>query len=283
MASTLKLDTLTRAQITENADGSIQIVRTGIIKGIKTNGAANDEIFAESRGTAGMPAMLAPHPGTRYASALLQQIVIDAVPQNNNKTLVTLYYRTRGPASPVVTFVLSRRTTLVSEETEIHPNGTPMVVSWINPAHPLTDVVARTARNRYLRPYQRLVASGYWKNGSPPASMIAALGSVNDAPWRGLPKGYWLYADQSDVTQDKGNSYNITLELWSKLNEDWSTWDILRHQNGRNLYIDPAQVAAAKELGYVYGINDDYNGFLKTGLYPVADFSGIFGFGGIGA
>jgi len=283
MASTLKLNTLQRAQIVQNSDGSTVILRTGFIKGIDTNGASNDEIMAEAMGTAGMPAMLSAHPGTRYAAAKLRQVILDAFPQNNKKLNVTLRYEAKvtDPAAPPVVFVLSRRTTMVETLTELHPNGlVPMVTVWRNPANPTKDVVRRTCRVRMFEPFQRLVASGYYRNGPPPDAMIAALGSVNEAPWRGYPAGYWLYADQSDVTQDSGGSYNITVELWNRMTQDWSSWDILRDHNGRNLTIDPSQVDALKNTPYMYGMLDQ-NGIKKIGLYRTEDYASIFGFGGI--
>lgn len=282
MASYVRLNAVRSAQITRYGfPVQVRIIRTGWIYDINTNvGVSNDEILSEASATTGIPALLSSFPGTRYANALLRKITVDALP-NNHKAFLTLEYDTQGPATGPVTFVLQRRTTVIETETELHPNGlVPMTVTWRNPANPTVDVIRRTAKFRYYKSIQRLLATGYYKDSPPPEAMLSALRSVNDAEWRGLPKGYWLYADQSDVTQDYGKSYNITLELWTKIDEDWSQWDVLRHHNGRYLEVRADDVQGLRDGGYIYGFLSA-NGVTKAGLYRTKDFSSIFGFGDI--
>jgi hypothetical protein len=282
MASYVKWDTVERAQLRIASDGTQTIVRGGWLKDIHTNGVSNNRIFTQAVKTTGVPALLSPHPDPDFAACLLRQLIVDAQPGNNRKARILGIYSTQamGWAEIPVTFVLQRRTTLMQHTTELHPinSRAPITVTWVNPADP-TDVVKRVVAMQYLKPFQRLLATGYYI-GTPPASMLGALGSVNDAPFRGFGKGYWLYASQGDVTRDRGGSYTIDLELWNKMTEDWSSWAVLRDHNGRYLKVDPADVASLAAQPYVEG-STGRNGVTKTGLYKAADLGGIFGFGNI--
>jgi hypothetical protein len=207
---TLKLDTPRNAQVIEAQQG-IRIVRTGFIRDIDTT-VPTAEIFAQAMATAGMPAYNSAFPGSRYPAAKLRQRIIDGIDGNNNRVNVTLIYETLGLAQIPVTFLLQRSTGLVQKLTERHPNGQkPMSVTWRDPSD-TNNVVKRTIQVPYYMPFQRLIATG-WYIGEPPASMTRAICSVNEAPWRGLPRGYWLYADESDITRDYGGSYTVSLEF----------------------------------------------------------------------
>jgi hypothetical protein len=127
---------------------------------------------------------------------------------------------------------------------------------------------------------QVLTAKGYYHDGPPPADMIGALNSVNDQTWRGYQKGFWHYAGQSDVTQDKGGSYTITLELRTRIDRDWSQFQVLEDVNGRYLQPTTADVTELWNMPYAYNVVMR-NGITKTGLFPLKNFGGIFGFGGI--
>jgi hypothetical protein len=256
MAGVLTLDAVSQMQIVESSTG-IRIMRTGWVKGLRTFGLPSNEIAANVTNPTyvpGFPALLSAYPAARYASAKLRQVVISGIERNNDKVDIMLIYdSTMGIAPIPVTFVLSRRTTTVIEETELHP-GTrqPFLLSWINPANG-NDTVFRTGRIRYRRPHQVLVADGYYI-GEPPAGMIAGLRCVNDAPWRGYPKGYWMFTEQSDVTRDFGGSYNITLQLETRIDRDWSEWETIGDHYGRVLKLDQDEINDVESRPYNYGV-----------------------------
>lgn len=284
MAGVLTLDAVSQMQIVESTTG-IRVVRTGWVKGLRTFGLPSNQIASNVTNPTyvpGFPAMLTAYPDPRYGAAKLRQVVISGVERNNDKVEIMLIYDSTTGLAPIpVTFVLSRRTTTVIEETELHP-GTrqPFLLSWINPANG-NDTVFRTGRIRYRRPHQVLVADGYFI-GEPPAGMVAGLRSVNDAPWRGYPKGYWIYSEQSDVTRDFGGSYNITLQLENRIDRDWSEWETIGDHYGRVLKLNQTEIDDVASRPYNYGVYVG-NGFLRIGPYPTGDFGAFFGFGGIGA
>lgn len=287
MATSLKLDTVARATIVDNVNTGPKITRTGIIKGINTLGMTADQVMAQCPLVPGQPAFKSFYPAAPYTDCQMTQVAYEPFEGQPGKTRALYTYERLSSASPIVTFVLNRQTTMVEEITEIHP-GTkePMAVTWIKytnilPGVPVpTDFVIRTARFRYPRPLQRLTAKGYYRDGPPPADMINALNSVNDANWRGLAKGYWWYSGQSDVTLDKGGSYTITLELQTRIDRDWSQWQVLEDVNGRYLQPTQSDVVDLWNLPYAYDVKTR-NGITKTGLFRLANFGGIFGFGGI--
>jgi hypothetical protein len=282
MPATLLLDTVARAAITDNLP---KITRTGIIKGINTLGMDADEVFAACASVPGLPAFRSAYPGAAYNDCVMTAIAFEPFENNPAKIRVLMTYERFFLGDVVVTFVLQRQTTMIETATELHPADlSPLTVTWMQatagPDPTVTDFVQRTARFRYRRPFQRVTATGYYMDGAPPADMLGALGSVNDDTWRDLPRGYWLYAGQSDLTRDRGNSYTITLELETQLRQDWSQYQVLEDVNGRYLPPDPAEVAALRALDYEYNVVTG-NGITKVGLYPTADFGLIFGFGGI--
>lgn len=279
--ATLTLDALENAQINETSQQTT-IVRTGWIKGVNLLAMGSpDQKFAACVGVAGMPNENAPYPGTGYTDCLLRRRLFDTYSRDPKKVRVTLIYEAIRGNGAAATFILSRRTNMINVLTERDPKtGKPIVVQWADPTN-VGRMIARTARIPIRIPLQRIVAEA-WYHGEPPAAMIDALGSVNSQPWRGKPKGYWFYADQSDVTRDRGNTYTISLELESYLRKDWSEYAFLRNPNGVYIPIDPSELADAVALPYSYG-KWVFNGFTRVDPYPEEDFGSIFGFGGIGA
>lgn len=280
MALTLELDHVSRASLYEGP-GVTRIVRTGVVKGLNTTGLPANEILIACASV--LPAYNSQYTSSGpYAACLLRGRTLEAVDGINHKVRVMLMFEaTTGTAyPPPSTFVLQRATSLVEETTEIHPgSGEVMVTSWIDPLDP-TVGVKRVARFRYRRPHQRITATGYFI-GHPPAEMVSALGSVNLTEWRGKPPGYWLYIDQTDVTRDFGNSYSITMELETKITEDWSQYHVIGNDRGRIIEPDPGDVSALRALDYEYSFRP-MNGISRVGNYRMLEFNDIFGFGDVG-
>jgi len=273
---TLILDLVANAQVQRDENG-IRILRSGYIKDIDTS-LPPEQILVSALAVSGMPTYLTAFPVAGLESCLLRRVLIDTFPGVNNKVKVLLYYDTGGPATPPPsTFILSRNTTLVERITEVHPRDwEPITIGWTNPNDSSDVRKDDTAQLRYLTPFQRLVATGYFI-GEPPDEMISALGKVNSLSWRGYDTGYWLYASQSDVTQDRGLSYMISLEFWNRIVEDWSQAAVFRDQHGQFLKVDPTDASDLRDSSYSYGI-ERRNGIVKVGLYDTDDFNSIFGF-----
>lgn len=284
MPASLVLDHVSQMSITESKANDFvpavrRVVRRGVIKGLNTLGLDPSEIYQAILTVPGMPDYGSGIGSTGLGVALRQR-VIEGIDSNSGKVRIALIYDSSGGLAPIpVTFILSRRTTIVEVTAEIHPGtGEAMVVEWQHP----TDIsfrVKRTAGFRYRRPHQVVVADGYYV-GEPPAAMVNALGSVNNDTWRGKAIGYWLYSGQSDVTRDFGGSYNITLELETRVTVDWSDYELFGNHQGRNLTIDPTDLSILRGLPYSFDVKKQ-NGIMRVGLYPLADFIALFGFGGI--
>jgi hypothetical protein len=284
MPATYVPDLTVNYQIVESPT-LVRIVRPGYIKGLRTMGLPSHRVAANVLNptyVSGLPNYGDGFPDPRYSTVPLRQRIIEGIDGNNNRVNCTCVYEwtSGGFVAGPVTFILTRRTSTAEVSTEVHPDTLkPITVKWRNPVNP-ADFVERTARFRYQESRQVLTADGYYV-GTPPDAMIDALNSVNASQWRGKGKGFWWYSGQSDVTRDYGNSYNVTLEVQSKLTKDWSQYDILEDQHGRHLEVPQVAVDLMKAAPYTYGVLS-HNGITKVGLYPTADFNAIFGFGGIG-
>jgi hypothetical protein len=273
---TLVLDTVARANIQQGQDGT-RITRTGFIRDIDTT-VPPEQILAQALSVSGMPAYLEAYPHPSYSSSLCRRRLIDTIPGVNTRVNVTLLYDTGGIAvPPPSTFVLTRSTTLVERETEVHPKDwKPLTIGWTNPNDAADVRKDDTARMRFLSPFQRLIATGYYI-GEPPTAMTDDIGKVNSSTWRGQPKGSWLYAGETDKSQDLGLSYNIQLEFWRKPGEDWRSLALFRGEHGEYLKVTPVDAYALKTQTYTYGVTSK-NGIICAGLYDLADFSTTFGF-----
>jgi hypothetical protein len=255
-----------------------RVVRRGWIDGLCTEGLPAAEAFAACVAVAGMPAYQQAYPGPGLSHCVLTQRVFESREGDPDKVDVILIYESWSGMRPV-TFILHRETSMVDVVTEIDPaSGRPIVTTWVDPNNAGT-IIARVGQIRYRQSFQRLVAEGVYYD-TPPADMINALGTVNDATWRGLPKGYWYYARQSDVTRDFGQRYYITLELESWLTKDWSEYNVLRNPQGIYAHVDPGMATLLRGQPYQFGMRN-INGMTRTGPYPLASFGSIFGFGGL--
>lgn len=281
MAITIELDKVSQSTIIET-ETQVTIVRRGTAFGLNTTGLLPREIIAAVAPvlTAAGHVYNSAYPVTAYSGCLLKGRTIEGITGNARKARIELIYRSPGGlAVPPVTFVLTRQTVTRRVRTELDPKTLkPIVTVWRDPAN-ATRIVTRLAELEIDKTYQRLVADGYYI-GQPPAAMMDAFNSVNDAPWRGLPKGYWHYSGQSDVTRDYGNSYNVTIELETKRDENWAYYATTRIP-GIYIKVDQNVVDLLKTNPYTYGMGI-FNGITRVCPYPEASFSTIFGFGAIG-
>lgn len=118
---------------------------------------------------------------------------------------------------------------------------------------------------------------------------LNAINHVNSASWQGLGIGYWWFNGWSVTTPDRGASNTIKASFLTKVNEDWSTYAVLRDtNNGKYITVDPAVVASLRSQTYVYDVlysqlnngvnpNGTNTGIAKIGPYPLANFINLFG------
>jgi hypothetical protein len=287
----LTLDRVQDHQI-EIIDGTkARIDRTGHVKPLDTS-LSKPEILASAL-SAKLADGFTPFPayGSNYPSsdpilnsALMRHVRVITVP-GQSKALVYLRYETpdgQSPGGGGSAFVLERRTTLVTKDKNFHPgDGTPFKVTWTNLNSLRTHSDVRPMP--VFVPMQQLTATGYFI-GDPPAEMTTAIRSVNDKPWCGFPKGFWMYVGEVDRTEDKGRSYSISLAFLNQVIEDWSDFQFLQDETGRTLPPDKIELALYMAIPYEYavvrlsGAPNPPNGFIKVGNYPMADFNSIFGF-----
>lgn len=131
---------------------------------------------------------------------------------------------------------------------------------------------------KYLRPVGVFTARGTFTK--PPSSAVqSVLGCVNsDGNFLGLGTGFWLCHDISFSTHDGGNTYALTIQMMSFINEDWSSYLIGTDFRGRPLVIPPGVLAKLRRAKYAITPNYDNNNLSKYGLYNSNSFASTFGF-----
>jgi hypothetical protein len=278
---TLSLDLVKDAQIENRGLGRAYIRRMGILRDIDTT-VDPSLIFAQATQHPDMPVIYSAFPHPAYGTSLLMKHVFE--PITNTKLRVALLYEPADVGTGGgIAFVVTRRTYLVDTETQLHPERKqPFNIVWKNPRDPQQRTKPDVATLRYRMPIQVVTASGWVRSADLPEAAIACIGKVNEKPWRGKPKGYWLCEVEDDKTEDRGRSYTLQFQFTTKITEDWSSWAIFR-----DLPVRENDIAGLKAVPYRYGFeatggnatNHVRNGIIKAGMYPTADFGAIFGFG----
>lgn len=108
-------------------------------------------------------------------------------------------------------------------------------------------------------------------------AVLDAFGTVNELPWHGHPKGYWLMSSLSGETVDDGITYTYSATWTTKQKEDWSQFGFLEDDRGRPIPLPEADVMNLRKKPYEYSVDDTVNGVLKAGMYALSDFFSIFG------
>lgn len=279
----LTLDASRNARI-ERVGSKIRITRMGWARPLDTSRPPAD-ILGSVMSAAGWPAHGSVFPSTDpvLAGALLFRHNIEPI-VGASKAVIEFIYETPDAGSPndgsgPATFVLERRTTLVTKEKNFHADGTPFKVTWTNLNSQRTHSDVRPIP--VFVPMQQLTATGYFI-GQPPTAMTTAIGSVNSSPWRGFAKGFWMYQGEGDRTEDRGTSYTIQLNFLNQVRHDWSDFQFLQDETGRTLPPSKIELALYMAAPYHYGVlqvgANPPNGFIKVGNYPLLDFTTTFGF-----
>lgn len=252
-------------------------VRTGYIRGIDTS-LAPPLIMAAATGAPGMPVQYSGHPAAPYS--LLNRYAFRTQKGVNNKIYFKLLYDTPTGANPAGAslFTLEKNRYLSNVQTQLHPKDkSDLRITWENPDDATQRLTPQTATMSYLQPMLAITATGYIV-GELPAGYESAYGKVNETPWQGYPRGYFLYLGAQDKTEDFGNSYTVKLEFLTKVTEDWSSYSIFRdHVTGLNMPVKKSDADALRAKSYSYS-SDGANGICKAGFYDLAEFNDIFGF-----
>jgi hypothetical protein len=256
------------------------LVRTGVMKGFDTT-LPSPQIMAAA--TVALQAVVpkgSPHPSPQYASSILQRYQFVTKQGVNRKIWFKLIYQTpdfRNPGGDSI-FTLERHRRLENVTTNKHPkDNSAITVKWRDPTNPKSFKTPCVVDVPYRQPLLVLVATGYIV-GNPPPEYETAWRKVNQTPWQGYPKGYWMYMGADDRTEDYGNSYSIRLEFETKVTEDWSEYAVFRdHTTGNILPVDNKILSFLKTFSYAYS-KTEHNGVVKAGLYELAEFNDIFAF-----
>lgn len=165
---------------------------------------------------------------------------------------------------------------LSSVQTSLFPNGfIPIYVIWKDPNN-AKNIIKKIANFNSVLPVRHLVFS-QTVNYEANVNVIDAFGGVNDQVWQGKPKGYWMYTGIDGETLDNGKTYTYTATFTTKQREDWSQMDYMTDERGQPVFINPDKLSKLRKKEYFYGIENDFSGIVKVGLYQPYDFKSIFG------
>lgn len=133
---------------------------------------------------------------------------------------------------------------------------------------------------RYSRPIRKVSMQAYVINRAADLDIIRnCIGSVNAESWLGYPVGFWRFDDFRNEGILFGNIIKVTCGLSSRVNENWMSWEVFNSPDlGRRVTVNQFDVNTLKALGYFYSWKA-LNGIIAAGLYPMAHFAKIFGFG----
>jgi hypothetical protein len=148
----------------------------------------------------------------------------------------------------------------------------------------------------YRCPMRKLVVGkalfGFSLSTLVPDTAKAAVGCVNDRPWMGLEKGFWLadglrtQAIEPDDNFEFALCFYVYATFFSQVRHDWSYWQFLQLPNGHYVKVEAGDISAALTAGYdlnapsYRGDNSAITqgkGFAVAYPYPAVNFYEIFG------
>lgn len=240
----------------------------------------------------GIPQPLAPYGSNINAVALTYQVQ-PQVANSDQDVFIVVNYATivLNPVSSNGQYTISDDSTLQGTQTQLNPNtGEPLGFAFLDAAGYQED----TATIAYDEVHRRVTALTA-VSASKMEAIRAAVPSVNDATWNGLPAGYWRLDSLSQAgattsTENPATTYVAQVTASTRTTRDWSYYVPFRDRNsGRIREIKDADSFVAKSLPYQFGvIYGNANavptpigvntGLLRVGPYRMATFSSIFPF-----
>lgn len=277
MANVL-LDRNLEEQVLDNSTDFVRRIRQIIITDLDVT--PNDPLALEKALTVGgVPQLHDLHPS--IPDCRVVRHIFRGLAGNQVKGQIIYETPTGGSTPTTGSFFLRDSTTLTSELTEVNPvTGFPLLVKYTPSATEDTPNPAQDARVhsvQYLVP-MRVLSVVAIINDRPNINILNAVGAVNNKPWQGLPKGYWLCVSFTGDTADQEQSYRIETAFMTRLRRDWSSFITYKDDRGQvpaNIKADDVNNLMNGE--YLADVFDNYNGIRKSGLYPEADFQAIFG------
>lgn len=301
MAITVTPDIRDGAELSRRYDPLLGLVTYGtrafLISGL-TDGSLNQSATALARAAAaaGVPQILTnpyPEDGSIAPGSVILNYRSRGVPEDDQSVYLYADFDRIQPsgASATPNFIVSDDCSVMSETRQFFP-GTriPLTVEWQDPNDDASAPVTRTATMEFDFSLRKLVLSGIIRNSNI-NTFRAAVTSVNDDTFMGLPKGYWKFArlatqqygliaptdpSQQPSPNDPNQPYQITAELISKQIEDWRQFALFDTEFGWAQVSDD-DVATINGFGYVDDIKS-VNGIIAVGFNPLADFRALFGF-----
>lgn len=287
----ITIDIVDNASLDNNINGGT-MTRTAHVYGLDAGATAGDPAtLFRALATAGIPQWHAQYPG--FPSFICNRQVI--TPLDDSSCQVLIYYVSGPGGAPGSTWLVTETTSPMQVTTQIHPaNGQTMTMGRLIP-NTTAQLPVQVCTFAYDIAVRRLTFEGWVSRSAVPGNstptapantdMFAnAVNCVNSVAWRGYDIGYWKFAEWSDQTQDRGFSYTIRASFITKMREDWSQYQLLRSpNNGQIITPDAAAVTALRAQAYAYdwfrnaGGGTPNSGIVKAGLYPLTNFSTLFG------
>jgi hypothetical protein len=254
-------------------------VRTGIVKGIDTGGTVSDANVLEAAYDAVIN-------DTQFGDlspgghAPLRRMRFDPV-ASHNMVKFSLMYDTGSFTSPVA-YIYRDSSYLTQATTNMVPGSRkPIRLSWGNPAASADKVPEDLLTISYMRPMAKKSVTALL-TGDPDINIQRAVGKVNDGTWANGDAGYWLCTNIDIETRKYTGLYSISVELASKIDEDWSEYGVLFNpKSGKYVKVRDADITTLLGMPYAKGLQypggDATKGIVKVGPYDEADFDFLFG------
>lgn len=287
-----------------------------------TNGSVNQSASALARSLAsvGLPQIGGnPYPEdfTIAPNCVILNYRSQGVRESDDAALLFADYDTPIlPATPAL-FTISDDSSLMQSQRQLLPGtGEPFRQTFQYTDPTASHSVPRTATLPIMMPIRKMVLSGPIANRDLD-TYRNKLATVNDASWRGLPLGYWLFtafrsvrdtaaallagtnnfqtpvngpidrATVSNMINNPDQKFNASVELESKVIEDWSLFSLfVDPRTGETVQVNSSIAISAYSDVYDYGVfdigtdgspNGGGAGLLVVGPYQLSSFSALFG------
>lgn len=269
------------ARLRADSRAGNELVVPGWVDDVDVTGVEDREVLARLLSDDAFPAW-GSSLSASYSNYRLVRIEMQASSSKYKRVYFNLVYSTDIGGDPSA-YIIRDRSYMAQVQTQRIGN------QWIQVAYepyegasPDESIPADNVTMNIWRPMRQLQVTRLLA-GEPDDSIRNAIGTVNNAPWRGLGIGYWLQMEISTDYARYGNYYSLQMGALSLVHQDWSTFGVLRSQMTGKYVVVPNSVLASLTGGdYTYGITypngDPTMGVVKVGPYPLADFTAIYGF-----
>lgn len=276
--STIIFDTIKGSLLdVQSAPGSNikQQVRTGIIKDLDVVGSSDAEVLNKAFDaiTAAVP-FGTPHP--RGDVGPFNRLILRPIESISNMLRFEMVYGT-GAMSGNSAYLLRYSTVMQSYNTRFLPGtGRNRRIATLDFKDPDTGktVKANSINMTLMRPIRTISVTSI-QTGAPEEGDDDMVNLVNNAPWQGKPRGYWLVTGYETAISFYQGYYQASATVMTKGNENWFEVGVLVDPTtGLPVKVDEAKLGAALK-SYDYGVFP-YEGFVVVGPYETENFNVIF-------